>query len=321
MVMTVPEVIKCSVNSNSLNNNTSNSIDLELLNQNNKIKQNSVELGHILQISLDTDKIIQSFFKYIKHQLKLTNLLYINNDHDIEIQLGNKISVLKSKNKKIISFELNYNKDNLGELTLASKTELSPAKQLELKAYVKLLILPLKNCLLYTKALKETRTDPLTKISNRLALYEDLNYHFSLSNRYSSNLSILFLDIDYFKNLNDKYGHLIGDDILINLADLLKTIIRKSDILYRFGGEEFVILLDHTNKSGAINLAKKLIDYTNRFIIYKDDKSDTNLNISISIGVATKNPEDTKDSLLHRADKALYSAKSKGRNCYVVKNK
>mgnify|MGYP002143516298 CR=1 FL=1 len=122
-----------------------------------------------------------------------------------------------------------------------------------------MLILPLRNSLQYIKAIKETRKDPLTSTGNRLGLIEDLNYHFNLSARYNSPLSVLFLDIDYFKKINDQYGHIVGDKILINFASILKNLVRKSDMVYRFGGEEFLVLLYQCEETMVTNIAEKII--------------------------------------------------------------
>jgi diguanylate cyclase (GGDEF)-like protein len=312
-MVALPEVIKCSLN------NEASSKDVLLLHHNPTVRFNLSELSQILQLNLDPHKILQSFFTYIKNYFKITNLLYINSEHSIQLQLGPVISAIKIHNKNLLSCELIYQEKTLGKISFSTKNKLNNHEVILLKNLVKVLILPIKNGLLYHNALIATRKDQLTKISNRLALYEDLQYHFSLAKRHHNNFSVLFVDIDYFKKINDKYGHLVGDQVLIHFADLLKSIIRKSDSIYRFGGEEFVVILDNTNQNGSISLAKKLIDYTRRYTIQLDQKSDLKLNITISVGVATKKNTDTETSLLNRADQALYAAKNKGRNCYVVK--
>lgn len=315
MVLLIPEVSKCSINSEQelavLSNNFST---------NKTTKQNLTQLSHVLQLSLETDKILQSFFKFIKHDFRLTKLLYINSEQNISIILGSKLSSSQTNNKYFKKFELFYQNEYLGEINLASKHKFSPNKILELKSYINFLILPLKNSLLYNQALKATKTDPLTKLANKLSLVEDLHYHFNLSSRFNSPLSVIFIDIDYFKNINDTYGHIVGDKVLIKFSELLKLNIRKSDIAYRYGGEEFIIILENTNRRGSVNLAKKL----NQFIAKQKISITTEnnvylLNITVSLGVATKNNKDCPETIISRADQALYTAKQSGRNQYIFK--
>lgn len=311
MVLTLPEVSKCIINS-SLDDASIDSTIKKTIEKNTS-KNNLSHLSHLLQLSLDTEKILQLFFKQIKHDFKLSKLLYTNNqgNQNINILLGNKITPVKFNIKNVKKYELFHQQEYLGELDLISQVKLNPAKTIELKSYINLLILPLRNSLLYTKALKDTRIDPLTQTGNRLALFEDLNYHFNFSTRYNTPLSIIFIDIDFFKQINDQYGHILGDKILINLSQSLKNIIRKSDMVYRFGGEEFVILLENTNQNGVLNLAKKFKAFFNTNKIH-------DLNVTISMGIATRDSTDSIESLIDRADRALYKAKAKGRNKFVV---
>lgn len=326
MVLLVPEVSKCSINSEQeivvLCNSATND---------SKTRYNLTQLSYVLQLSLETDKILELFFKQIKQYLKLTKLVYIyekqceshNSANNISIVVGSRISSIHTNNKLTTKFQLFYKQEFLGEINFASKTKFTPNKLLELQSYVKLLILPLKNSLLYTEAVHATKIDPLTGISNRLCLVQDLQYHFNFSSRYNSPLSIIFLDIDYFKKINDQFGHIVGDKILINLADMLKLIVRKSDKVYRFGGEEFVIILEHTNSSGAENLARKLKSFINKKTFYvpvdKTEQEYIKLNLTISMGISSKNNNDCPESLMNRADSALYVAKNNGRNKYIIK--
>ena len=307
MVLTLPEVSKCIITSNLDDASIGSTIEK------NTSENNLSHLSHLLQLSLDTEKILQLFFKQIKHDFKLSKLLYTNNqgNQNTNILLDNKITPVKFNIKNVKKYELFYQQEYLGELNLISQVKLNPAKNIELKSYINLLILPLRNSLLYTKALKNTRIDPLTQTGNRLALFEDLNYHFNFSIRCNTPLSIIFIDIDFFKQINDQYGHILGDKILIHLSQNLKNIIRKSDMVYRFGGEEFVILLENTNQNGVLSLAKKFKSFFNTNKIH-------DLNVTISMGIATRDSSDSIESLIDRADRALYKAKANGRNKFVV---
>lgn len=163
-----------------------------------------------------------------------------------------------------------------------------------------------------TQQLKnENIQDPLTGLFNR----RGLNLHFSKeldsADASSSSLSLILIDIDYFKKINDMYGHDIGDICLIEIASNLSQAIRKNDILARFGGEEFIIILPNTTKSEAASIAEKL-----RVLISKQKFSSLNLVLTITQGLTEYNKDnDNALKMIKRADKALYRGKDKGRNC------
>ncbi|MDP1784823.1 MAG: GGDEF domain-containing protein, partial [Sulfuricurvum sp.] len=128
------------------------------------------------------------------------------------------------------------------------------------------------------------------------------------SRRYERPLSVLLLDIDHFKLINDRFGHLIGDEVLKAFSALLSKQIRDSDVVARWGGEEFVILLPDTSLSSAIKMAEALRQRIEVNVF------ETVKNLTCSIGVAEFNPVEEADDLLQRADEKLYGAKNGGRN-------
>jgi len=149
----------------------------------------------------------------------------------------------------------------------------------------------------------EVRTDPLTGMSNRRGLDDALNVQFALMARYGTEFSLAMFDIDHFKEVNDKQGHLAGDRILRDLARLCDESARETDVVVRYGGEEFVLVMPQTDLEGASLFADRL-----------RAKVAAAMPVSISGGVTTALDGDTQDSLLARADEALYAAKSGGRN-------
>jgi diguanylate cyclase (GGDEF)-like protein len=149
----------------------------------------------------------------------------------------------------------------------------------------------------------ELRTDPLTGVHNRRAFDESLENLLAAQADGELPLSVAMLDLDQFKNINDAQGHLAGDRVLQDLAQLIKAGLREGDVLGRFGGEEFVVLMPHTPLRTACNLAERM-----------RARVEDNLPTTISIGVAATMPAETATSLLSRADAALYSAKKEGRN-------
>lgn len=161
------------------------------------------------------------------------------------------------------------------------------------------------------KARKSAVRDPLTGLPNRLAYNERIKAEFARHRRAGHPLSLVVLDIDKFKGINDTYGHLAGDRVLKHMARELRDQVRTQDFFGRFGGEEFVVLLPDTARAGAVELAEKLRRHmeTRRFTYKK-----TPVSVTISCGVAEFTATDTIESAFSRADEGLYAAKENGRN-------
>lgn len=149
----------------------------------------------------------------------------------------------------------------------------------------------------------EVRTDPLTRVSNRRCLDETLDSLLAMMGRYGEPFSVAIIDIDHFKQVNDKRGHLQGDRMLQAVARLLDETVRDTDIVARYGGEEFVVVMPHTSLENACHFGERV-----RRLIEKE------IGLTISGGVTSALDGDNAQSLLSRADTALYSAKSAGRN-------
>ena len=152
-------------------------------------------------------------------------------------------------------------------------------------------------------------TDSLTGIYNRLHFSHLLDSEIDKAKRYGEQLSIIFFDIDHFKQVNDTYGHPAGDTVLKEIAKVISDANRSSDIFARYGGEEFIILTTFTNIKGAVEHAQRLRHDIEQHHFQTE-------NVTASFGVTEFDPSsDDHKSLLERADKALYKAKSDGRNC------
>jgi diguanylate cyclase len=155
--------------------------------------------------------------------------------------------------------------------------------------------------------------DPLTGIYNRRTLIDDIERAREVFNREHRSHAVLVLDIDNFKSVNDRYGHLAGDQVLIALARLLEQHIRKGDRLFRFGGEEFVILVPAAHPAGLAVMAEKLRNKVAENITAPDGQP-----ITASIGGATVRPDESAADWFARADSALYVAKNSGRNRCII---
>jgi diguanylate cyclase (GGDEF)-like protein/PAS domain S-box-containing protein len=158
--------------------------------------------------------------------------------------------------------------------------------------------------------------DQLTKIPNRYLLLDRITHLIEQSLRNKSTFSLLYIDMDDFKSINDAKGHTYGDKVLVETASRLKKSIRKSDTVARIGGDEFVILLESTSdRNDIVAMAEKLIEAISSPFMINEEV----LNISCSIGIATYPKEGTTtDALLAVADKAMYKAKHKGRRTYQL---
>ena len=157
-------------------------------------------------------------------------------------------------------------------------------------------------------------TDPLTRVLNRRALLDRLTAEMDRARRYNSGLTMLLLDVDYFKQINDTAGHLAGDSVLRQLGALLEDAMRKVDVIARYGGEEFVAILPETAVDGAVAFAERLRE---RIAAKEFDVGgDRRVHLTVSIGIATfpSARVETTEDLFARADEALYRAKSAGRN-------
>lgn len=158
-------------------------------------------------------------------------------------------------------------------------------------------------------------TDYLTNIYNRRYFFKMAQHFVSIATREKKDISLLMIDIDFFKNINDTYGHDAGDFILINLVNQINEMMRKSDVFARIGGEEFSILLNNTSIEGAAVIAEKIrTTIENKTFKYKA----TAIKVTVSIGISTLTSKKTSiDALYKQADKQLYSAKENGRNRVV----
>lgn len=165
----------------------------------------------------------------------------------------------------------------------------------------------------------EATTDSLTGLFNRRFLFSLAEKYLSESIRYSKPLSLIMLDIDLFKEINDKYGHPIGDSIIQFVAYTTKSLLRKEDVIARVGGEEYLVLLPNTNAQAASLIAEKIRSHIDKQYVTGDWLG--KIYPKISLGVSSYEQGDTKfDQIYVRADKALYQAKLTGRNRICVQD-
>ena len=155
------------------------------------------------------------------------------------------------------------------------------------------------------------RTDPLTLLSNRRALDDEMNRRFAEWQRRKSTFSLIMIDVDHFKKLNDKYGHQAGDQVLRDVAATLGTTVREMDLAARYGGEEFAIILPSTPMADALSAGERIRAAIAKGITRFGGAA---IQATVSVGVSQIGAEDDTASLISRADEALYAAKKAGRN-------
>ncbi|WP_019616927.1 diguanylate cyclase [Psychromonas ossibalaenae] len=164
-----------------------------------------------------------------------------------------------------------------------------------------------------------SNTDQLTNVANRRALFERGREEFLRAQRHHFQLTLLMIDCDYFKNINDSYGHQVGDQALQHICGVFEKVIRDVDFLARYGGEEFVILLPHCDEEGGVESAKRLqsILSSHPFVM-----NNLTLDMTVSIGISVNSSRyESFDSLLNGADEALFTAKNNGRNRFEIAKK
>jgi diguanylate cyclase len=165
---------------------------------------------------------------------------------------------------------------------------------------------------------REAQIDPLTGLYNRRAM--DSHMEDLLATRAGDALSVVMLDIDHFKRINDTYGHALGDVVIRNVAETIRKCIRGEDFAVRFGGEEFLVLLPNTPLDGASKVAETIRSRIEALRLIRKRDNFTMSPFTISLGVATRRHDDTQDTLVERADRALYLSKESGRNRVTIES-
>lgn len=266
--------------------------------------QLALGLSRALQTSLDPTRLVDLFSDNMQGFVAHDGMLYRNDALGIQHRLG-------SQGRHRCTYSLNIGDEPLGELVFCRGQKFSAAETALMEDYLCYLLYPLRNALLYQTALNMAQKDPLTGVYNRGAMDEALHREIGFSRRQSGNLSLVILDIDLFKSINDDYGHIIGDCVLKAVANSIQACMRSADQLFRYGGEEFVVLMRDTDAKGACLLAERIRKAVESLPCHC---SGADIPVTISAGVSTLREEDTPLALFDQADQALYLAKQEGRN-------
>jgi diguanylate cyclase (GGDEF)-like protein len=268
------------------------------------VNLHNYDISSALQTTLEFNELIAIFSSKIANKIPHSAYVYTNAEFGLEVKSG--VFTRHSCN-----YALKVEQQQLGELKLMSNHKFSEADLQLLEALLCCLIYPLKNATLFHQALKMAYTDPLTQTNNRASFNDSIRREISLAARNDKSLSLIFFDIDHFKAINDNYGHECGDITLASSAKWIKENLRDSDMIFRYGGEEFVILLSDTDANGAEMLAERIrASIEHHTIAYGMET----IKITASLGVSTLQDDDTIESFVKHADEAMYTAKNNGRN-------
>ncbi len=286
-----------SVDTDAQNKKVSKTID-----NLNADKQSLLELSNKLHSTLDLNNLITLFKLDVSPILNLDDVYYQAPDSNESFNV---------KGRHMVSYQLVLQKKNLGDIALVRRTRFNTKEQKFIEKILVALLSPLNNALDYQQAMSLALRDPLTGIYNRFAMDSMVSREIDLSQRNHAPLSMIALDIDFFKKVNDTYGHAFGDCVLKHLTECVKECTRTTDAMFRYGGEEFNLLLNNTELSGALELAERIRQHIEETPCVCNEHS---INITASMGISVLNANDTQASFFKRADEALYQAKAAGRN-------
>jgi diguanylate cyclase (GGDEF)-like protein len=263
-----------------------------------------LELSSILQTTLEVESQIDLFGKEIQRYLAIDGLSYTLPNGEQRVAYGNDAA-------HRATYDLKLHDRSLGSVRVCREVPFTRKEIGSLENLLCALVYPLRNALSYRQAVETASRDPLTGVQNRLALSNALMREVDLARRQQLPLSMLVIDIDHFKAFNDRHGHAFGDDVLVAVSQGIANTIRRSDLLFRFGGEEFVVLASHTQAQGALLLAERI----RANIAALQSVRGTKVQVTVSVGAAHCAPDEDAESFFSRADQALYAAKNAGRNC------
>jgi len=266
--------------------------------------QRTLKLAGLLQTSLELENILQYFVESVQEAIPIDGLAYDNCSLDVQFHVG------KPGRHRCV-YPLTLAGDTLGEITFSRNQRFSDQEMEQLENFTYQLVYPLRNAILYQEAVHAAQIDGLTGANNRAAMDRCLERELELAHRHDHALSLILVDVDHFKRINDLFGHSAGDAVLKDLTTRMKATMRASDMLFRYGGEEFALVLMGTELEGAYPTGERLraaiaaspFFYSNREI-----------DVTVSIGIACLGPRDDANQLFNKADAALYQAKKAGRN-------
>ena len=261
-----------------------------------------------LQTTLEPGRLAEMFFEDIARLIDVDALEYLDPE-------GRRVHKTGRLQRHRASYDLRVDDRPLGRMVLARRRPFQPEDLTVLEEGLTLLQYPLRNAWLHHEALQHSRRDPLTGLGNRTVLQEELSRAVSLAHRHGEPLALGVIDIDYFKDINDRHGHAAGDAALCQVAGILRRCARQTDLVFRYAGDEFVVGASHTDGAGMEVVCERILNAVRGKTLKCGNRE---INVSLSIGSAVLRPGDTAASLFDRADHALLEAKRRGRDRVIA---
>lgn len=267
--------------------------------------EKALRIASVLQTTLDLRKVLEIFVQEAGRWVQFNGARYQHPDQEVSTLVG-------SEEKHSVTYRLTLADQSLGEVTFTRRRRFSAKENSVLEYLLCGLVYPLRNALAYQAAIQAALKDPLTGINNRSAMDITMAREVELARRHGAPLSLVAVDIDFFKHINDSHGHATGDCVLRAVSDAIVETVRGSDVVFRYGGEEFMVLLSNTSREGALLLAERIRRKVEATEIHCNGAY---IRVTISLGVSCLGKDHSGQTLFQNADKALYQAKAGGRNC------
>lgn len=259
-----------------------------------------------LQTTLDIAQLLQMFSEHLQASVPHEGYGFHNPLLNLDLEQGREAH-------HHCSYTLKLQDETLGEWRMRRDRRFSQADLEITENLLSHLLYPLRNCLRYREAVCYAHTDPLTQVGNRIALLSQIQREIDLARRHGTPFAVVFLDIDHFKAINDTHGHAAGDAVLRSVAHSVKQVVRSTDGVFRYGGEEFVVLFSHVGRRDALSLAERIRQAV-AAQAHPVGEDGATLMVTVSLGLALLAPGESPMALMNRADQAMYKAKRLGRN-------
>ena len=266
--------------------------------------QRTLKLAGLLQTSLEMSNILQFFAESVQETIPFNGLEYVYAPLEFSFTFG-------KADRHSCAYRLSIASEALGEMKFTRNKRFNEKEMELIENFIYHLVYPLRNAILYQKAIQAAQLDSLTGVNNRAAMDRCLERELELAHRHDHSLSLLIVDVDHFKRINDNQGHSAGDAVLKTLTACMKETMRASDMLFRYGGEEFALVLSGTDLDGARQMGERLRAAVAAYPFVYNNKE---IDVTVSIGVASLGSRDSANRLFNKADAALYQAKKAGRN-------
>lgn len=264
-----------------------------------------LQLHRKLLGTLDIGALINRFFSWLSEKQQVSGIEYIYPVENITLLAG-------SKKAHRVKYTLRLEQQYLGEITISDKKRFSDKDLLIHEQSMGVIVHYLKNAIEHQALEKIAFHDGLTGVMNRTALEELLPKEVERAQRFNFDLAIMMIDIDHFKTINDCIGHMGGDDVLRHVSKAIQSQLRKSDLPFRYGGDEFLLIMPNTDIKEAHTAAKRIMEALNKEVT---DIPDCPMSPELSIGIAAYQHGENHEELIRRVDNALYASKNNGRNC------